>query len=708
MFLVGRASLVAAWALVAGCGGQAEDLSVSGTGGHGGSSSGPGTGGSSSGAAPIGVGGGSVSVGGASAGNGAAPGECTGDGCVVGCGNGKIDPGLNEACDDSNTTSGDGCAADCTTIEKDHACLAPGMPCVSLVHCGDGKVLGAETCDDGNVREGDGCSSACELELGWSCPRPGATCIPTCGDALLTGIEQCDPPNVGAGCGADCHVEPGFACDPPPSPAMPAIPARCHRTTCGDDTLEGIEACDDGNTIDGDGCSGACTLEPECRSGTCTSSCGDGIVLMPEACDDGNVVGGDGCAPDCAIEPGFSCDGAASSPPTQLNLAVTYRDFISFPLGAGARHADFEADWAGDDVTLGLVSDELDAQGVPAMDGRCSDEQPVTIADPASCPYGQMLSDATNFSHWYADVTGTNSVVRGALRLARDAGGSFTFDSGGAGFYPIDGLGFMTAPASEATATADPIVNDGGEHDFGFTTEIRYFFQYRGGEELSFSGDDDLWIFVNRKLALDVGGLHTRVARTLDVDATAAALGLVPDGVYEIAFFHAERHSAGSNFRLTLTGFEPKHSICEPTCGDGVVAGSEECDLGAEQNIGGYAGCTADCRRGPSCGDGTVQAPNEACDDGLNVTPYVKAGASACAPGCVATGTCGDGKLDSLFGEECDPGPTPIPGTSCSADCRLGARCGDGTVQPERGEVCDDGNTLSGDGCAHDCTVVVR
>ena len=83
------------------------------------------------------------------------------------------------------------------------------------------------------------------------------------------------------------------------------------------------------------------------------------------------------------------------------------------------------------------------------------------------------------------------------------------------------------------------------------------FFQYRGGESLTFSGDDDVWIFVNRRLALDLGGLHTRTERTLVVDQSAAALGLTVGGLFEVALFHAERHSAGSNFKLTLTGFTP-------------------------------------------------------------------------------------------------------------------------------------------------------
>jgi fibro-slime domain-containing protein len=397
----------------------------------------------------------------------------------------------------------------------------------------------------------------------------------------------------------------------------------------------------------------------------------------------------------------------AASPAAQLKLAVTYRDFVSFPVGTGTRHADFESDWEGADVTVGLVAETLDTDGLPSLDGRCSDAQPATFADAQVCPYGQMLTTTANFSNWYRDSAAINLSIRSSLVLARDVGGSYTFDAGNAGFYPIDASGFTVAPAREQTYAADPVVNDGELHDFGFTTEIRYFFQYLGGETLRFSGDDDLWIFVNRRLALDVGGLHPRTTRTLDMDESATALGLTVGGLYEIALFHAERHSAGSNFQLTLTGFAPAHSTCAPTCGDGVVAASEACDLGEALNTGGYNGCTSDCQRGPSCGDGVVQTAEEACDDGLNVTPYSMNGTGGCAPGCVPSGTCGDGKLDSLFGEECDPGGS-TEDVACSSDCRHGPRCGDGVIQRELGEDCDDGNTVSGDSCSHSCHMIVR
>jgi fibro-slime domain-containing protein len=615
--------------------------------------------------------------------------------CIVGCGNGRIDPGLNEACDDGNDAPGDGCSKDCK-VENDWACPEPGAPCVSLVKCGDGKVAGKETCDDTNTRDGDGCSSTCALESGWDCPRPGAACVPRCGDGILTAGEQCDPPNPSKGCSSTCRLEPGYACDPPPTPPTPSTPANCRKTVCGDGTKEGAEACDDGGRIDGDGCSSRCSLEPLCDKGECTSKCGDGIRTPGEACDDGNTKDGDGCAHDCTVERGFTCSDSTLAPPDVLTLAVTYRDFISYPINGAARHPDFET-FSGHGTKL-LVLPVLDADGKPDMDGRCSVEQPSTFSINTICPDGQQLTTRANFKQWYRDTQDVNFPVHTFLVLSKNVVGgttSFVFDSGG-GFFPLDMIGWMAPPARE---------NAWGGHNFGFATELRYFLQYRGGESLVFSGDDDVWVFVNNKLALDLGGLHSRQEATLNLDASSPVLGIQLGHIYEVALFHAERKTDKSNFKLTLTGFSPAQSTCTTLCGDGLVGGNEECDLGTAMNTGAYGGCTADCKLGPHCGDGTVQAPNEACDDGTNLTVYGMNGMPGCAPGCVLGDFCGDGKVDALFGEQCDLGKDKNTGeyNGCTSQCLFGPRCGDGVVQPP--EQCDDGNTVSGDSCTEMCLV---
>jgi cysteine-rich repeat protein len=63
---------------------------------------------------------------------------------------------------------------------------------------------------------------------------------------------------------------------------------------CGDGSLHPGETCDDGNKVDGDGCSASCQVEP---------GCGDGVLTSDEECDDGNTVSADGCSARCLKEP---------------------------------------------------------------------------------------------------------------------------------------------------------------------------------------------------------------------------------------------------------------------------------------------------------------------------------------------------------------------------------------------------------------------
>ena len=90
---------------------------------------------------------------------------------------------------------------------------------------------------------------------------------------------------------------------------------------CGDGVVE-EEACDDGNTMDGDGCDANCSVENgwEC-AGACTPICGDGLVKGAETCDDGNLMPGDGCDAACAKEAGYECTGEPSvccAPQTEI------------------------------------------------------------------------------------------------------------------------------------------------------------------------------------------------------------------------------------------------------------------------------------------------------------------------------------------------------------------------------------------------------
>jgi len=91
---------------------------------------------------------------------------------------------------------------------------------------------------------------------------------------------------------------------------------------CGNGLLETHEECDDGNLINGDGCSSECLIEEE-------AVCGNGILEPGEECDDGNLINGDGCSSLCTIEENISdCD---------YDAAVRYSYSNSYGLGIAIR-----------------------------------------------------------------------------------------------------------------------------------------------------------------------------------------------------------------------------------------------------------------------------------------------------------------------------------------------------------------------------------
>jgi fibro-slime domain-containing protein len=621
------------------------------------------------------------------------------------CGDGVIE--RSEQCDDGNTANGDGCSRLCQ-IEANWDCPTEGKPCKYVGNCGSGVLTSNKVCDDGNAVSGDGCSSDCKtIETGYICRVPGKSCATRCGDGIVKGFETCDDANTngGDGCSATCKIEPGFDCT--------GSPSSCNPTVCGNGKKEAGETCDDGNTLPYDGCSSTCQSEPKCGTdtsavGACKSTCGDGILWRGiEDCDDGNVADGDGCSHDCKIEAGWTCKSFFDDPPPKLQIPIIARDFMWFEQnGTGTGHPDFgHSGYCCDDSLQkgkGVVRSTLDPkEHKPVWAWTGGD----TVPDPTQVGF----TGKTAFDQWYRDVSGTNMTYYQSLTLLQNATAKTTYAMNSdtdqpwydlCGFFPLDDLtkpmvdqntGKVVTYPYDQSKPDDRLChayqglgfgNSWAQHNYAFTTELRYWFQYQGTEQLKFTGDDDVWVFINGTLAVEMPGIHNRAVGTVILDAskgtaqvgygdppssyTTVDLKMTIGSVYEVVVFQAERWCCGSNYMLTLANFIGGKSQCVPTCGDGVTVADEECDCGdgkvpvpagcpGPNSDTTYGGCTSQCKWGAFCGDGTMQDPPngpEECDLGKQ-NGNTSAG-SKCSISCMAPRSCGDGKVDTDSGEECD------------------------------------------------------
>ena len=130
-------------------------------------------------------------------------------------------------------------------------------------------------------------------------------------------------------------------------------------------------------------------------------------------------------------------------------------------------------------------------------------------------------------------------------------GGLFLLDD----FQYLDEENTVENPFFDSLSTSNRYI----KHNYGFTMKIQATFQYSPGQHLKFSGDDDVWIFINNRLVVDLGGQHAKASGGVSLDT----LGLVVGEAYPFHVFYAERHTASSNFVLeTSINLRPDPNLC--------------------------------------------------------------------------------------------------------------------------------------------------
>ena len=214
------------------------------------------------------------------------------------------------------------------------------------------------------------------------------------------------------------------------------------------------------------------------------------------------------------------------------NVAVKYRDFKESHPSMNRGVYDLVA-------TTGLVAATLTP---PQNTPRCISTFGSFTGGPEGTAEAMVDSCNSIDNDWFQDVPGTNVVVDGSITLEYNTSTS-TWTFVDFTYFPLEGLGWNDQTIIEPWIANSPTQN------FFFTSEMHIPFTYTGGEIFEFDGDDDVWVFIDNRLALDIGGVHPLVTGSVTLDT----LGLTVGASYMLDVFHVERQPGGSNFKIRTT-----------------------------------------------------------------------------------------------------------------------------------------------------------
>ncbi len=219
-------------------------------------------------------------------------------------------------------------------------------------------------------------------------------------------------------------------------------------------------------------------------------------------------------------------------------------DMRGVPMYGSGTSEDFGQKGCEGSPVTGMVEKQLGANGVPVRAANF----------PSNC------KNATHLNNWFLpEVLYTDGVNSYTNVTCRDLELTLTDDgfwkgqkddeSPEHGLFLLDDFRWLDSAHTIENPHYDSISGGNdipGYHNYGFAMKIQAEFVYVKGQYFEFNGDDDVWVFINNKLVVDIGGQHQKVMRSVNLDD----LGLTPGETYPFHIFYAERKRTQSNFMM--------------------------------------------------------------------------------------------------------------------------------------------------------------
>jgi fibro-slime domain-containing protein len=268
----------------------------------------------------------------------------------------------------------------------------------------------------------------------------------------------------------------------------------------------------------------------------------------------------------------LSLKGPPVPPPSSMAMPVIYYDYpsagaypefdmggaLSYGLYKGMVQATLTDSTAVDAAYFGRSQIPKPTRGTPAPNFGCGVNEwfrywPLTAPDVKDYRYRNPFSGAQDPTDCALKTTGartyTNARYYDSLPFTLD-------ETQGPYTYVFSRMGNMATPDAQTSWRGeaeffplDWLPKDPGytAHNYSFCMEMHTTFLHQSGLKFEFTGDDDVWVFINNKMIIDLGGIHVSSNAIMNLDDLP---WLNYGNTYAFDFFQCERHTTNSTSRI--------------------------------------------------------------------------------------------------------------------------------------------------------------